>query len=55
MLASSMPIDFDVMAASVVSGVISEIEPTNVVLPTAKPPAIDDLHRQGSGRPVAPG
>src|SRR4029079_1262794 len=28
------------MAASVVSGVISEIEPTNVVFPTANPPAM---------------
>src|SRR5262245_26690194 len=36
---SSMPTDSVVIAASVVSGVISETEPTNVVLPTPKPPA----------------
>src|SRR4051794_7586593 len=36
---SSMPSAILVMAASVVSGAISEMEPTNVVLPTAKPPA----------------
>src|SRR6188472_2662371 len=37
--ASSMPSEALVMAASVVSGSISEIEPTKVVLPTANPPA----------------
>src|SRR5690606_37565267 len=37
---SSMPTATDVMAASVDSGAISEMEPTNVVLPTPKPPAI---------------
>src|SRR4051812_11476897 len=36
---SSMPSEARVITASVVSGSISEIEPTNVVLPTAKPPA----------------
>src|SRR5262249_20841980 len=37
---SSTPTPADVMIASVVSGVISETEPTSVVLPTPKPPAI---------------
>src|SRR5690606_30204155 len=36
---SSMPADADVMTASVRSGLISETAPTNVVLPTPKPPA----------------
>ena len=36
---SSTPSLAVVMTASVVSGVISETEPTNVVLPTPKPPA----------------
>src|SRR5918997_1570549 len=40
---SSMPIDALVMAASVRSGSISEIAPTNVVLPTPKPPAMTNL------------
>src|SRR5688500_16465821 len=38
--ASSTPSLTRVIAASVVSGVISEIEPTNVVFPTANPPAM---------------
>src|SRR5947209_17511568 len=38
-----------VMAASVVSGSISEIEPTNVVLPTANPPATTILTGIGGG------
>ena len=38
--ALSTPMLCDVIAASVVSGVISEIEPTKVVLPTANPPAM---------------
>src|SRR5580704_7747222 len=38
-LRSSRPSLAVVMTASVVSGVISETEPTNVVLPTPKPPA----------------
>src|SRR3954469_20036177 len=37
---SSTPTPADVMIASVVSGVISETEPTSVVLPTPKPPAM---------------
>src|SRR6266513_5026568 len=36
---SSTPALAAVMTASVVSGVISETDPTNVVLPTPKPPA----------------
>src|SRR5437879_11891394 len=38
-LRSSIPTDAVVIAASVVSGVISDTAPTNVVLPTPKPPA----------------
>src|SRR5690349_22547286 len=40
---SSTPTLAEVMAASVVSGSISEIEPTNVVLPTPNPPEITIL------------
>src|SRR6202453_831021 len=36
---SSTSVEATVMTASVVSGVISDTEPTNVVLPTPKPPA----------------
>src|SRR5215475_9515651 len=36
---SSTPVLAAVMTASVVSGVISETDPTKVVLPTPKPPA----------------
>src|SRR5512140_381240 len=36
---SSVPVLAAVITASVVSGVISETEPTKVVLPTPKPPA----------------
>src|SRR5450759_3176587 len=36
---SSTPTLADVITASVVSGVISETDPTKVVLPTPKPPA----------------
>src|SRR6266702_578033 len=36
---SSIPLLASVITASVVSGVISDTEPTNVVLPTPKPPA----------------
>src|SRR5882724_2079430 len=39
LLVSSTPSLTLVIAASVVSGSISEIEPTKVVLPTANPPA----------------
>src|SRR5882724_5698729 len=38
MLLSSTPTETSVIAASVTSGSISEIAPTNVVLPTPKPP-----------------
>src|SRR5918911_2976845 len=37
---SSTPSPADVMIASVVRGSISETEPTSVVLPTPKPPAM---------------
>src|SRR4051812_19252563 len=40
---SSMPCDLEVIAASVVSGGISETADTNVVLPTPKPPATTSL------------
>src|SRR2546429_7169028 len=36
---SSIPADAEVITASVRSGLISETAPTNVVLPTPKPPA----------------
>ncbi len=36
---SSMPAEADVITASVRSGLISDTAPTNVVLPTPKPPA----------------
>ena len=36
---SSCPALASVITASVVSGMISETDPTNVVLPTPKPPA----------------
>src|SRR6478735_8815548 len=58
--ASSTPSDTFVIAASVVSGSISEIDPTNVVLPTAKPPATTILTGTGTFRsddavaPLAP-
>src|SRR5215468_9550417 len=50
---SSTPSPAEVMMASVVSGVISETEPTSVVLPTPKPPAITifaDVTRPVPGR-----
>src|SRR4051812_34780524 len=51
--ASSTPSDTCVMAASVVSGSISEIEPTKVVLPTANPPATTILTGTGTLRSPA--
>src|SRR6476659_5486895 len=45
---ASMSRDTDVIGASVVSGVISEIEPTNVVFPTPKPPAMTILTGTGA-------
>src|SRR5688572_24993292 len=49
LLVSSMPSLTEVRAASVVSGSISEIDPTKVVLPTAKPPATTILTGSGGG------
>src|SRR4051795_7689073 len=52
---SSTPALASVMIASVVNGVISETEPTNVVLPTPKPPAMTifaDVTRPDDGRCV---
>src|ERR1700752_2341868 len=52
---SSTPTPADVMIASVVSGVISETEPTSVVLPTPNPPAMTifaDVTRPDAGRCV---
>src|SRR6266536_755284 len=50
---SSTPSPAEVMIASVVNGVISETEPTSVVLPTPKPPAMTifaDVTRPEIGR-----
>src|SRR5690242_2808263 len=50
---SSTPTPAEVMMASVVSGVISETDPTSVVLPTPKPPAMTifaDVTRPAAGR-----
>src|SRR5215469_6870687 len=50
---SSTPSPAEVMMASVVSGVISETEPTSVVLPTPNPPAMTifaDVTRPWPGR-----
>src|SRR3954452_15650935 len=50
---SSTPTPAEVMMASVVSGVISETDPTRVVLPTPKPPAMTifaDVTRPEAGR-----
>src|SRR4051812_34755248 len=48
---SSIPAEADVITASVRSGLISETAPTNVVLPTPKPPATtifaDVVEREG--------
>src|SRR5690606_32644714 len=46
--ASSTPTECSVMAASVFRGSMSEIEPMNVVLPTANPPAITILTTVGA-------
>src|ERR1700735_4356354 len=52
---SSTPALAEVMTASVVSGVISDTDPTKVVLPTPKPPAptilTDDM---AAGSPAVP-
>src|ERR671939_1761453 len=50
---SSTPTPADVMIASVVRGVISETDPTSVVLPTPNPPAMTifaDVTRPAVGR-----
>ena len=47
-LVSSTPRLAVVMAASVVSGMISETAPTKVVLPTPKPPAMTILTGVGA-------
>src|SRR5215475_8741815 len=49
---SSTPSLTDVMTASVVSGVISETEPTNVVLPAPNPPATTILTDVTAGASV---
>src|SRR4029079_18605541 len=54
---SSPPTPAEVMIASVVSGVISETDPTSVVLPTPKPPAMTifaDVTRPDDGRMSEP-
>src|SRR5438874_13408862 len=51
---SSTPTDATVISASVVSGAISEIAPTVVVLPTAKPPATTIFTGTGGLAPVRP-
>ena len=50
----STPTDAAVISASVVSGEISEIAPTVVVLPTAKPPATTILTGTGGFRTAVP-
>ena len=52
--ASSTPTECSVIAASVLSGSMSEIEPMKVVLPTAKPPAMTILTTVGATAPAAP-
>src|SRR5690242_9388963 len=50
---SSTPTPAEVMIASVVSGVISETDPTSVVFPTPNPPAMTifaDVTRPPAGR-----
>src|SRR4051795_2211119 len=51
---SSTPTEAVVISASVVSGAISEIAPTVVVLPTAKPPATTIFTGTGGLAPVRP-
>src|SRR5262250_1400375 len=53
---SSTPSLTDVITASVVSGVISETDPTNVVLPAPKPPAttiLTDVTAASASTPLA--
>src|SRR4029450_8332820 len=50
---SSTPTPADVLIAPVLSGVISETDPTSVVFPTPKPPAMTifaDVTRPAAGR-----
>src|SRR5262245_13374326 len=51
---SSTPTDRPVIAASVVSGVISETAPTNVVFPTPNPPATTTLTGIGGRASTGP-
>src|SRR5690606_28490510 len=51
--ASSTPTECSVIAASVLSGSMSEIEPMKVVLPTANPPATTILTTVGAAAPPA--
>src|SRR6478672_5637961 len=53
--ASSTPTECSVMAASVDSGSMSEIEPMKVVLPTAKPPATTIFTVMGAVGALPPG
>src|SRR5450759_1577981 len=52
---SSTPTLADVITASVVSGVISDTDPTKVVLPTPKPPATTILTDVMAVSPALPG
>src|SRR5690606_21066523 len=51
--ASSTPTECSVIAASVLSGSMSELDPMNVVLPTANPPATTILTTGGAAAPPA--
>src|SRR3954447_8647521 len=51
---SSTPTECSVMAASVFSGSMSEMDPMKVVLPTAKPPATTILTTVGATDPAGP-
>src|SRR3954452_1837640 len=52
--ASSTPTECSVIAASVLRGSMSEMEPMKVVLPTAKPPATTILTTVGATLPAVP-
>src|SRR5690606_22443740 len=51
--ASSTPTECSVIAASVLSGSMSEMDPMKVVLPTANPPATTILTTVGAAAPPA--
>src|SRR6218665_2146889 len=51
---SSTPTECSVIAASVLRGSMSEMEPMKVVLPTAKPPATTILTTVGATLPAVP-